>query len=38
MTAMVAGAAAGREVELDDDQCISTSFPHFNQLLANARQ
>jgi len=35
MTAMVAGAAAGREVELDDNQCISTSFPHFSQLLAD---
>ncbi len=35
MTAMVAGAAAGREVELDDDQCISTSFPRFSQLLTD---
>jgi len=38
MTAIIAGITEGKEVQLDDKHCISTSFPNFNQLLAEIRQ
>jgi 3-phosphoshikimate 1-carboxyvinyltransferase len=38
MTAIIAGITEGKEVQLDNNHCISTSFPNFNQLLAEIRQ